>query len=488
MHKKQILFLLISSLLIVFTSFAAAEQLEVNFKHQITYTPMTVNAGDVVTFTATIKAHYNNVTNVKIQGGIDGVPIWTETYPSMMEQEQKVVTFTWTAAPGSHTAFFKLDPDNTINEVYENNNLSEIQIEVVQVQTLNLMFNGSIFITNPSFHGGDTLNIRAQVYNQFDAVDNVKVTTSVNGTQVCEQIIPHLDHLEYKYVYCDWVSTSGSHQMTFTLDPNNTYAETNENDNVMTAIRNVSAPPVDPSVNKDLKFNGNLSLIPLSPKHGETQTISAYFYGTAVTMQNVKVVGGIDGIVKWTQIYPTVVPGEAYKQPSFTWVATEGNHTAFITLDPDNTIAELDETDNTRTHPIIVTAAAPPAPRPFQPCDPFWNSFEGIKMNINPPALKEGDKTKIWAKLELTGETAVNLKVIAGVDKQTIYTKTFPSFQAIQKSVISFDWIAKRGDHIIWFKIDPENKQNDTNRSNNQLKETINVKFIVAPPSGIKIN
>ncbi len=486
MKRRELLLVII--LIFVFTAFGFGFDLK--WKSPVTFTPASPAGTDTVTFKCRVKSGAQASDNIKIGLLIDGSQVNSMVIPHLNQDQEMDVTLTWTAVEGTHTATMMIDPDDTIGVENQLNNDKSVQISVApapQPATVNLKWNGSVYITTPDFQGGDMINIRAQIYLQYAALDNVKVITTVDGTQVCEQTVPHIDADSYHFVYCDWLSESGAHTIAFTLDPDNSINETNEGDNTLSAIRSITAPPPDPSATRDLKFNGNIAINPFTTHAGDSQTVSAHLYGTAVTSNNVKVIGGIDGVTKWTHVYPTIVPGEAHKIPSFTWTTTEGNHTAFFTIDPDNTIPELDETDNTLSYNIIVQPAPDPGPAPGLPLDAYWSKSRGIETSKNPPYIHTGDRIKIKAYLELSGNDAVDLKVTAGVDRRTLHTETFPKYQVIRKGWVIFYWNAQAGDHIIWFKIDPQNKQNDTDRTNNHLKRKINVKMSKGPvPKGIR--
>jgi len=450
---------------------------DAQFSSAITYTPTTIVQGDTVTFTVNFKIIDEAVTDFNVEGGIDGAVLYTRTFASISAGATRTMSFTWTATAGSHIVFFRLDPGNNATESDEGNNQKELSFDAGGVQhTTDLNFNVGPQITpGDKLYTGTTLNIRAQVYNGNSPVSNVKIKATIDGAQVWQTTRAQMSANEYYWASFDWVATVGSHTLNFIIDPDNMIAEANEGNNEWLYSLTITDPPQppDPSQLIDLKFNGNPAFNPFNPQEGGTQEVKIRIYlASSLTVSNVKVEGGIDGVKLWEEIFPTMT-GYSYKDVKFTWITTPGSHSAYFKIDPDNSIGENNEGNNTINGTTNVSVK-PVGPQPGLPCDPKWHAGTGLK-GTKTGVMKPLENVKFWGKAVLTGNTAVNLKITAGIDGKTIMEKVFPAFIAEQESDIYLDWKTAGGQHKVWFQIDPESQQNDTDRSNNRIEKDIEV-------------
>jgi hypothetical protein len=118
--------------------------LDLKFNSGITKSPGTFNAGDVVTFTVSFTSQGGTVTNFKIIGGVDTTQIYERVFASIPDGANRQGTFTWTAAAGSHTAWFELDPNHVNGDSDYSNNRAELTVGAKAV----FKMNPEIFNTN----------------------------------------------------------------------------------------------------------------------------------------------------------------------------------------------------------------------------------------------------------------------------------------------------------------------------------------------------
>lgn len=472
-------FLMLIASIIVFCSISAFALPDAQTVSTITYTPTTIISGDAVTFSLNFKIVDEAVTNFKVEGGVDGAVLYTRTFSSISAGATRTMSFTWTATGGNHVVYFKLDPANAIAESNENNNLQELPLEIsgVQQQT-ELNFNVGPQITpGDQLFTGKSLNIKAQVYNHNNPVANVKIRATMDGAQVWQTTVAQMAANSYYWVDFNWVATVGSHTLNIIIDPDNTIAESNETNNEWPYPVIITDPvqPPDPSDLTDLKFNGNITVTPFSVQEGDSQVIKVRVNNaSSIAVNNIKIEGGMDSVKMHEENIPSMNP-YSYYDVQFTWTATvAGNHIAYFKVDADNSIGENNETNNTLTYTTIVTAKQT-GPTPGLPCDPQLDSVNGINVSKG-GTLKPQETVKLQAKVKLSGNTAVSLKVTAGVDDKILKEEVFPQYPEGQVSVISFDWKSNiSGSHKVWFQVDPDNQQNDTNRDNNRLERTIEI-------------
>ena len=457
---------------------------------QITYTPSSISEGNSVTFSASFQILNETVSNFKIEGGIDGAVIYTRTFASVAAGATRSMSFTWTATAGTHTAFFRLDPSNGISESDETNNYKEISFTAAgAANPSDLAFNVGPQITpGDQLFTGTSLNIKAQIYNSYFPVTSVKLRATIDGAQVWQTTLAQMAANEYYWVDFNWTATVGNHTLLIAIDPDNQITETNETNNEWSYPFTILDPQQPPVNNPDIKFNGNITFSPFTPQEGDPQEVKVRLYNaSSVTATNVNVVGGIDSVQQFEEIIPSF-SGYAYKDVKFTWTtAVAGSHTAYFTIDPDNSIVESNESNNNLTATTNV-AAKPTGPTPGLSCDPQWDLSIGIQTNFL-GTIKPQDTVKLWARLKLTGNTAVNLKVTMGVDNKKLDEKVFAQFSSAQASDIYLIWKAlASGTHKIWFQVDPDSEQNDTDRSNNRLEKDVTIEQLhsINSPEGIQ--
>lgn len=104
---------------------SALAALDLQFTTAITQTPDPANTGNTVTFKVTFKTVGGAVDSLKIIGVIDGSKIFERTYAHINANLPRTDSFTWTAAAGSHTAWFELDPGKTAGDSNYGNNRVE---------------------------------------------------------------------------------------------------------------------------------------------------------------------------------------------------------------------------------------------------------------------------------------------------------------------------------------------------------------------------
>jgi len=125
-------FKLFLSIVVIFTfsSVFVSAALDLKFLTTITQSPDPATTGATVTLSASFKSAGGAVTNMKIIGGVDGTQLFERTYASILADKTKTDLFTWTAAAGSHTVWFELDPGHTCGDSNYANNRTEKAVSI----------------------------------------------------------------------------------------------------------------------------------------------------------------------------------------------------------------------------------------------------------------------------------------------------------------------------------------------------------------------
>ncbi|MFA6382220.1 MAG: CARDB domain-containing protein [Candidatus Buchananbacteria bacterium] len=146
----------------------------------------------------------------------------------------------------------------------------------------------------------------------------------------------------------------GSHNLSFTVDPDNTINEINESNNAFT--KNIVVAN-QPSNTLDLRFKLIGSNDLSNPLSNQTLNFISQFEinGNTDSINQLAAVWYLDNVPMDTD-YLNVSGSTKLISPAVSWTATPGNHVVKIVLDPNNTIPEIDETNNSGSISFTVAA------------------------------------------------------------------------------------------------------------------------------------
>ncbi|GAB2191576.1 hypothetical protein MAH1_31840 [Sessilibacter sp. MAH1] len=287
-----------------------------------------------------------NVINVE---GTTRLETQTINVPAGQSVTREVL---WRANVSGETNFqVILDPSNLIAELDESNN-DVVKSILVNVQTganASVNFRTIDFNPEPALQGLDTV-VTAQVSNSgTEILSGLEVSlfdnNPNNGGRVLDTIIlPDIDVGEESLVTLVWEATPelGSTTLYVVADPSNAVVEINEDDNIaFDSLTILSLPDIEVS-------SGSLVLAPVLPVPNEpaTLTITATNIGNQ-SAENIPVSVFIDGIALIGDFAFNRIEGngDASIQVPISF-NSEGEHRISVTIDPNNTIPELQVTNN----------------------------------------------------------------------------------------------------------------------------------------------
>jgi len=159
-------------------------QVNPRWNGSITISPSPANPGDTVIFTASLWIRNEAVTNLKVVGGVDGVTIYDNTFASLRRGALQDISFTWTATGGDHTAFFQIDPNDTIVED-ATDNLNETRFTVAftsPATPLNIHFSHNSIAPVREVSGEESfVNYHIRIDEPFDSTFDIIVALRING-------------------------------------------------------------------------------------------------------------------------------------------------------------------------------------------------------------------------------------------------------------------------------------------------------------------
>jgi len=99
--------------------------------------PSNMVAGNTYTIKVSVKNIGNaNATAFKVSLKANGYYIGNRTISSLNISETKEVEFIWTPSAGTYTLTAEVDPDNTVTELNETNNIKSVSVSIATVQQI----------------------------------------------------------------------------------------------------------------------------------------------------------------------------------------------------------------------------------------------------------------------------------------------------------------------------------------------------------------
>ncbi|MGD0057068.1 MAG: CARDB domain-containing protein [Methanomassiliicoccales archaeon] len=154
---------------------------------------------------------------------------------------------------------------------------------------------------------------------------------------------------------------------------------------------------------------------------------------------------------------------------SVQWLALQGNHLIWVKVDPENTIVELNKTNNEASKMISVLPLNFYLPDLTIPSQNFTLSSYDIR---------NGDSVVLNATVfNIGNKDAENVIVNFTVDGTQVGMQQFISYIPINGSrPASVTWVATTGHHVLNVTVDPTDQILERNKTNNRATIEINVK------------
>jgi subtilase family serine protease/prenyltransferase beta subunit len=339
------------------------------FPTDITFSNPNPRIGETIAVTATIYNEGPAIANNIVVQFYDGDPcaggvlIGETTIPSITPFGSYQVSISWTIpTASSRKVFVKIDPLNSIDELDETDNTAFRNLTSSTLPDLTL---GSTDIQfNPETpRVGEPMTISITVRNQGESqAENFMVYVYAgdpdqDGIKIAEATYNYLPGGGSDSFRIGWAIVQGVDRITVKLDPLSQVPESNENNNLAYRLLNSVSPPLEGidlvAIPKSLSFSPGL------PQEGNPVTITAQVHNNG-TLEASNI--GIDFFDRdpsnnVQKIHSTVIPylGSGQKQSiSFQHLFTNGVHTIYMEIDPQNQISEGNETNNTLSANLTV--------------------------------------------------------------------------------------------------------------------------------------
>jgi parallel beta-helix repeat protein len=430
--------------------------------------------GETVTIYATIhNIGIASAEDIPVVLYVDNVQIGSVcTIPWLSPGESKTISTRWIASStGTHTVEVKVDPWYSIVEASKSNNDASKSIYVYpslpDLTPTSIDFSDSTPLINQSITastnvrnlgGVDASNVPVRFYDDDKPVGTITIPW-ISGKDASETV-----KLAFSFAKVGW------HSVTVVVDPENSIAEADEGNNVMTMFVFVRLPSPDLALSSsDITFSNS------TPANGDVITIYAEVHNNGeIDARNV--------VVKFYGIGRTtipLIPAGSSQIASISWTATPaGLQRIVVMADPNNAISESNENNNVASRNIYVS---PPGPPP----DLSILSRDIVFSNTNPVP---GEKVTIYATVHNVGEgQALDVAAIFYIDRVIpLDTKTITSIPSGGSQDVVAEWTATQpGSHVVTVVVDTPS---DSNNDNNMATRAIMViqrdfSVSVSPPS-----
>jgi uncharacterized repeat protein (TIGR01451 family) len=344
----------------------------------VTFDPPNPGDGDLVTISATVLnegtadaldvvVRFEDVTDGEIV--LIGKQQIIDTIPAGDTATAQVVYDT-TNKSGSRQIQVTVDPNDTIAESDETDNVATAALEVAAPPAPNLVVTSDSLAFDPSSPTvGDEVTVQVTVKNdgQVDA-SNIKVrfldvtnggSTPIGTEQTIDNIL--IGGSATAEVLYDTTGKEGEREIKVVVDPDSLIAETDETDNEATATLEVSPPSEEPPAGPNLALkSSNISFDPSSPAAGEPVTITVTVPNDGGEDANDVVVHVLDSTDE-AELIQEVVTDTIEAGGSVEFVVTydttdkEGERSITVIADPNDDISETNEEDNEATRTLTVS-------------------------------------------------------------------------------------------------------------------------------------
>ncbi|MFH1646573.1 MAG: CARDB domain-containing protein [Chloroflexota bacterium] len=401
--------------------------------HQTTFTVTVKNQGKTGAGFSRLYFHIS---------GAHSLHEYTAEIPEIAAGDTATRTFTWTSPDASQNFVAVIDGDNYIFESNESNNtMSKTVVFSPPTPTADLIVQ-SITCAPPGPTLGDTVTITATVKNQGTRLANPShLAYYVDDTLLATVYIDQLNAGETDTVTADWRARAGPHTVRAVADVNNAVAETDETNNEKAVTIAVTAP--------DLVVQ-NAAWWPVSPKQGDEVSFSVtirnrgdYRAGSSYLYYYV------DDIFRGSHYVEEIAPGNTVTK-DFTWQAHEEPHSFLVVVDGINTVAESDESNNSR-------GSALPAPDLV---------IEGISWSPENPT--ENATVTFTVTVSTTGGNLAGSPNVAFYVDDILQEKASVIPLGLQGTATgTFTWTAATGQHLFRAVADEGGAVIESNESNN---------------------
>lgn len=437
-------------------------------RSDITFSNKDASPGETVI----INANIHNIGDlqadsvaVEFYDGLNGPKIGeTQIISSLAAGENETVSVTWAipAIEQSHDIYVHIDPNNTILESNESNNIAftsfilpDLTIDMADILFIDELLSVKI---NTTIHNRGVMPASNVLIQIFDG-------NPLNGSLIANASIPVIPPDSNVTISTIWDTGGvkiGGHDIHVVVDPLNDIQEQNETNNM---AKNTAW------ILPDLTLNAEN--ITFSSTSDGNVTIDAYISNVGLSTARDIIVQFFDddpftnGSLLGNRSIDLIHANSSFKT-TITWNATVGTHDIYVLIDPLNSIWELDETNNLALNPIAIMPAADLT------IDPASIVFSHQRLSVN--ILNVGNAYALYTTVQFyDGIPELSSNPYITEIPNLIGTEIISILKSGESQTISTNWTPVNITHDIHVIVDPEDIVHESNESNNLASQTITV-------------
>ncbi len=420
----------------------------------VTWSPPDLPVGQTATFTV-------KVSNIGTQSApltrlayyVDGKMAGYVDVPPLAPGAAASESVTWPIASGEHTIKFVADATNLVQEIDEENNDKILTLPLPDLVVTSL----SPSPAKPAIGETETLTVTLKNEGKSPTQAGVLSGRLDDGTAQTQPVGPIAPGASVNETF-QWQATGGTHTFSVAADVTNTTIESDETNNFR-SIQITSRAP-------DLTV-GDLGWTMKNPLVSNTVNLTANITNAGnAAAPAAKLVYRIDGGQPVTGNVPALAAGESYTFTTSEDLAPQP-HTFSVTVDPDNTIWESDETNNTAN--LTFNSKAP--------------DLDIRAIGWTPTEAAMGDNITISVNVENRGTApADGAKVTLSIDGKVVGTQTSGTIGIGESQTLTFPWKLTSDHPVITAMADEDNQIPESNETNNTLSRTAD---IIAPAPAV---
>lgn len=326
---------------------------------------------------------------------------------------------------------------------------------------------------------GDVVTIRGTVSLNHGTQTDILVRGGVDSDTLYTHTIPVLNDGDMVELSFTWTSTRLDHTLWFEIDPDHTLDDSNrEGDRWEQVVRPRHR------TQPNLRFaSSSFSVVPTTFTAGESVTFHYCVMNNGTADAGPFDVGlDVDGTIVQRHHYDGR-PASSATCNDFIWVADCGADVKLI-ADCDNTVVEVNETDNVFDDPRLE-------------CDASWHESKNFWLeNIRPdtsttPLTHSTSPTTITADLRYegtTGSSTYQTKVIMGiVGGGILRTEVFTglTLPGDATTPVSFSTVLPVGTTRVFFEVDPDRNIAEIDESTADNREEKDIRVIASGKSRV---
>jgi hypothetical protein len=266
--------------------------------------------------------------------------IWaSQSTPEIMPQTSSSITFAWVAAKGRQVLKAHVNAFDDISELNLSNNTFERVVEF----TPDLVIE-SVELTPKNPQPGEMASVSIIVRNVGGQPTDENATVHFKmGRAILRSFsINPLGAGERAQLSTRWLPVSGEHIVRFEVDALEMISESNELNNAVSGIINISS---NPPTGANLSVQ-TLEIVPARPQPGQQVTVRARVSNEGSGFaQAFTVKFEVDGQLLATRVVHALAPGESTIVLT-TWIAVSGERVLRAKADLNGVIIETNESDN----------------------------------------------------------------------------------------------------------------------------------------------